>query len=75
METVNILVEIVGGIVNVSEIVAPPGLKVRVTIRDYDTGDVDPEDLESFDTDENGRECFVSLVEYPEPAEQPGFVW
>lgn len=71
MDTVSVIIEIQGGIANVTEVTAPPGVKVSITIRDYDTEGADPEDLT---VDGDGIPCFESGNEYEDPPEQPGFV-
>lgn len=74
METVKIVVEVMGGIVTIGDIAAPPGLSVRITIRDYDSAhDADPEN-EDLVEDGTGNLCFESVLEHPGEAEQPGFI-
>lgn len=71
MDTVTITIEVEDGLATVVDVAAPPGLIVRVKIRDYDTDGSDPDDL---DTDESGRPCFEAVREYFGLPEQPGFI-
>jgi len=71
VQTVNIVVEVEDGIAIITNVAAPPGLTVRVVIRDYDTDGSDPEDV---DADEKGVPCFESTAEYFTLPEQPGFI-
>lgn len=71
MDVITVTVEVEDGLATVVDVAAPPGLTVRVKIRDYDT---DGSDLDELDTDERGRPCFESVAEYFGPPEQPGFI-
>ncbi|HEX3535683.1 MAG TPA: hypothetical protein VHU15_02870 [Stellaceae bacterium] len=68
---VTITVEVEDGLATVVDVVAPPGVIVRVKLCDYDTDGSDPDDL---DVDENGRPCFASTSEYFALPEKPGFI-
>jgi len=71
MDVVTITIEVEDGLAAVVDVAAPPGLTVRVKLRDYDTDGSDPDDL---DTDDNGRPCFESIMEYFGLPERPGFI-
>ena len=71
METVCVVIEIQECVPEIMEIAAPTGVKVSVTIRDYDTEGADPDDLT---LDPDGIPCFESIAKNDIPPEQPGFV-
>jgi hypothetical protein len=70
MAVVHIVIEVEDGTATVSKIERPPDLAVHVMLRDYDIDGSDPDDL---DADEDGRPCFISVMEYSEPPESAGF--
>ena len=61
MGTVSIIVEVEDGLATVVDVAAPPGVTVRIILRDYDTNGSGPEELEA---NENGRPCFEAVSEY-----------
>ena len=71
MDAVTVVIEIQEGVPEITEIAAPAGVKVSVTIRDYDTDGADPEDLT---LDPDGIPCFESGTDYENSPDQPGFV-
>jgi hypothetical protein len=71
MALVTITVKLEHGLVTVVDAAAPPGVTVRVEIRDYDTDGSDPNDL---DADESGRACIVSATEHSDLGKDPGFI-
>lgn len=71
MAVVNITIEVEDGVAIIANVETPPGLTVRIRLRDYDIDGSDPDGL---DADEEGRLCFENVMEYPESAELTGFI-
>lgn len=71
MTLIDVIVEVQDGIANITRITAPPGVKVCVTIRDYD---IEGADAEELTVDEDGIPCFESDAAHESLPDRSGFV-